>query len=177
MKSCSIDLGVMEKQVSLRCKYAKPASLYLFARGYFYVLRLPIILHIGVLCSRGCSLQINVYRVWRLREATPLCYLYNALVSSMPNPMKLKQKRSIVTPVFASAGTKAVICPFDIKSSLSFLEKRKCIVSLRKSTPKTNISKCRVVGILYLPSYFISKYSCLYSHELLHCVVLVSLAR
>ncbi len=50
-------------------------------------------------------------------------------------------------------------------------------VSLQQSTPKTNISKCRVVDILYLLSCFISKYSCLRSHELLHCVVLVGLWR
>ena len=83
--------------------------------------------------------------------------------------MKLEQERSTVTPTSTRTAS--------VKAVITLLQKKNLCVSLQQSTPKTNISKCRVVGILYLLSCSISKYSCLFPYELLHCVVLVGLWR
>ena len=132
IKNISSFLEKRKCVVSLQCKYAKPAK-YAIRKGLFYVLRLPIVLHIGVLFSRGCSYESMCIGFGDLERQRPF-FLYNVLISSMPNPMKLEQKRSTVTSTSTSGGTKTAISPFDIKNISSFLEKRKCVVSLQCST-------------------------------------------
>jgi len=131
IKNISSFLEKRKCVVSLQCKYAKPAK-YAIRKGLFYVLRLPIVLHIGVLFSRGCSYESMCIGFGDLERQRPF-FLYNVLISSMPNPMKLEQKRSTVTSTSTSGGTKTAISPFDIKNISSFLEKRKCVVSLQCS--------------------------------------------
>lgn len=69
---------------------------------------------------------------------------------NMPSPMKLEQERSIVTPTSTSGNTKVAISPFDIKNSPSFLEKRKCVVSLQCTTYQKSEMSANILWAFFM---------------------------
>lgn len=103
------------KSVSLRCKYAKPALTYLFARGFFMSRRLFIVQNTGLLFSHGCSLQKCVSGLATWRGNSPSSF-FKSQISFMPNPMKLENGRIICTPQSTSGSTKTAIIAFVIIS-------------------------------------------------------------